>query len=119
MRCNFFLLSDRYSAIWIDPSGPTIAESIGCCLLSGHGQACPQTHHFSQASHTKHKLAGRLKLKQDDACIWKPAPLDENPTIVYLEIYRVFLEINESLISRNRIYTSMSETYDTQVGHSL
>ncbi len=50
---QLFWLGDRYSAIWIDPSGPTITESIGCCLLSGHGQACPQTHHSSQASHTK------------------------------------------------------------------
>ncbi len=33
MSCMFWL-SDRYSAIWIDPSSPTIAESIGCCLLS-------------------------------------------------------------------------------------
>jgi hypothetical protein len=72
---HFFWLSDRYSVIWIDPSGPTIAESIGCCLLSGHGPACPQTHRSSQALHTKHELAalsaaaGRLKLKQDDACL--------------------------------------------------
>ena len=50
-------------------TGPTIAESIECCLLSGCGQACPQTHHSSQASHTQHKLAGRLKSKQDDACL--------------------------------------------------
>jgi hypothetical protein len=58
-----FWLSDRYSAIWIDPSSPTNAEGIGCCLQSRHGQACPQTHHSSQALHTKHKLAGRLKLE--------------------------------------------------------
>ncbi len=32
---QLFWLSDRYSAIWIDPSGPTIAESIGCCFWAG------------------------------------------------------------------------------------
>jgi hypothetical protein len=35
--------------------------------------------------------------------IWKPDPLEENPIIVYLEIYAVYLEIYENLISHNRI----------------
>jgi hypothetical protein len=37
------------------------------------------------------------------AAIWKPDPLDENPIIVYLDIYKVYIEIYENLTSHNRI----------------
>ncbi len=65
------------------------------------------------------------KLNDD---IWKPDPLDNFPIFVYLEIYWVYPQdilsisrdirkphFSKSYISR---YTSMSENYDTQVGHS-
>ncbi len=36
------------------------------------------------------------ELSSPDAYIWKSDPLDENPIIVYLDIYKVYIEIHEN-----------------------
>ena len=61
------------------------------------------------------KKAVARTIAQSHAHIWKPDPLDKYPIIVYLQIYWVYLEIYENLISHNRI--SRDIRYERKLWH--
>ncbi len=70
---------------------------------------------FLRNNHFQRKIQKKYAICQQVPCItghsscvmffyiWKPEPLDKTPKIVYLEIYRVYLEIYENLTSHTRI----------------